>query len=122
MSVTLSIKQVPDDVAEKLRQRAARNHRSLQRELLALVEQAVGGRQAGDSAAQVLQAREAEPGYAMPDGVEVQAVDSLLSELDAIVAGSRFGIAPLLTREQMHDRALARELEFDSRNAESSKR
>lgn len=38
---TLSIKDVPDSWAEALRQRAARNHRSLQGELMALVEQAV---------------------------------------------------------------------------------
>lgn len=37
----LSIKDVPDSWAEALRQRAARNHRSLQGELMALVEQAV---------------------------------------------------------------------------------
>lgn len=40
MTVHLSIKDVPDDVAERLRQRAARNHRSLQGELMAIVEQA----------------------------------------------------------------------------------
>ena len=39
---TLSIKDVPETWAEALRQRAARNHRSLQGELMALVEQAVG--------------------------------------------------------------------------------
>ena len=38
---TLSIKDVPEGWAETLRQRAARNHRSLQGELMALVEQAV---------------------------------------------------------------------------------
>ena len=37
----LSIKDVPEAWAEALRQRAARNHRSLQGELMALVEQAV---------------------------------------------------------------------------------
>ena len=37
----LSIKDVPDAWAEVLRQRAARNHRSLQGELMALVEKAV---------------------------------------------------------------------------------
>jgi hypothetical protein len=42
----------------------------------------------------------------------------LLSELDAIVAGSHWGSAPLLSREQLHDRTLARELDFDSREAE----
>ena len=38
MPVTLSIKNVPDDVAQRLRERAARHHRSLQGELLAIVE------------------------------------------------------------------------------------
>ena len=37
----LSIKDVPDAWAENLRQRAARNHRSLQGELMAIIEQAV---------------------------------------------------------------------------------
>lgn len=38
---TLSIKDVPEIWAEALRQRAARNHRSLQGELMAIVEQAL---------------------------------------------------------------------------------
>jgi plasmid stability protein len=37
----LSIKDVPETWAEALRQRAARNHRSLQGELMAIVEQAL---------------------------------------------------------------------------------
>lgn len=37
----LSIKDVPEAWAEALRQRAARNHRSLQGELMAIIEQAV---------------------------------------------------------------------------------
>lgn len=37
----LSIKDVPEQWAEALRQRAARNHRSLQGELMSLVEQEV---------------------------------------------------------------------------------
>jgi plasmid stability protein len=40
MPVTLSIKTVPDDLAETLRQRARRNHRSLQGELMAILEDA----------------------------------------------------------------------------------
>ncbi len=40
MPVNLSIKKVPDDIAERLRERAARNRRSLQRELLVLLEEA----------------------------------------------------------------------------------
>ena len=39
MPVNLSIKNVPDDVADKLRKRAKRNHRSLQGELLLLLEE-----------------------------------------------------------------------------------
>ena len=36
----MSIKDVPEEIAEALRQRAARNHRSLQGELMAIIEQA----------------------------------------------------------------------------------
>jgi plasmid stability protein len=39
MPVSLSIKNVPDELAERLRQRAKRNHRSLQGELLAILEE-----------------------------------------------------------------------------------
>ncbi|WP_158747303.1 FitA-like ribbon-helix-helix domain-containing protein [Acidisphaera sp. L21] len=38
MPVNLSIKNAPDDVVERLRRRAARNHRSLQGELLSILE------------------------------------------------------------------------------------
>lgn len=41
MSVNLSIKNVPDELAARLRARAQRNRRSLQRELLAILDQAV---------------------------------------------------------------------------------
>jgi len=40
MPVTLSIKKVPDDLAQRLRERAARHHRSLQGELMAIMEEA----------------------------------------------------------------------------------
>ena len=40
MAVNLSIKGVPEAMAERLRARAERHHRSLQGELLAIVEQA----------------------------------------------------------------------------------
>jgi antitoxin FitA len=43
MPVTLSIKTVPDELAGALRNRAKRNHRSLQGELMAILENAVGG-------------------------------------------------------------------------------
>jgi plasmid stability protein len=41
MPVNLSIKNAPDEVVERLRQRAERHHRSLQGELLAIIEEAV---------------------------------------------------------------------------------
>lgn len=40
MAVTLSVKNVPEKLAERLRQRAARNHRSLQGELMSILEDA----------------------------------------------------------------------------------
>lgn len=44
MPVNLSIKNVPDELAQLLRERAVRNHRSLQGELMAmLVESAHSG-------------------------------------------------------------------------------
>ncbi len=43
MPVDLSVKQVDDEVAERLRERAKRNHRSLQGELKAILEEAVIG-------------------------------------------------------------------------------
>ena len=44
MPVTLSVKDVPDDLADALRARAARNHRSLQGELMAILEATVHAR------------------------------------------------------------------------------
>ncbi len=42
MTVSLSVKNVPAELAERLRLRAARNQRSLQRELLSILEAAAG--------------------------------------------------------------------------------
>jgi len=44
MAVTMSIKNVPDDLAEALRERARRNHRSVQGELMSILEAAVRAR------------------------------------------------------------------------------
>ena len=43
MPVNLSIKNVPDQLADHLRRRAERAHRSLQGELMAILEEAVYG-------------------------------------------------------------------------------
>jgi plasmid stability protein len=55
MPVNLSIKNVPDDVAESLRRRAKRNQRSLQGELLALVQEATT-RESPNGVAKVVEA------------------------------------------------------------------
>jgi plasmid stability protein len=41
MATNLSIKNAPDDVVQRLRERAARHHRSLQGELMVIIEAAV---------------------------------------------------------------------------------
>jgi plasmid stability protein len=41
MAISLSIKEVPEDLARALRARARRNHRSLQGELMDILETAV---------------------------------------------------------------------------------
>jgi plasmid stability protein len=46
MPVNLSVKNVPDPLAERLRARAERNRRSLQRELLSILEAAADERSA----------------------------------------------------------------------------
>jgi antitoxin FitA len=40
MPVTFSVKNVPDDLAQRIRERAKRNRRSLQGELIAILEEA----------------------------------------------------------------------------------
>jgi antitoxin FitA len=42
MPVNLSIKSVPDHIAERLRARAAQHHRSIQGELMAILEESLG--------------------------------------------------------------------------------
>jgi len=41
MPVNLSIKNAPDDIVSRLKTRAEKNHRSLQGELLAILDEAV---------------------------------------------------------------------------------
>lgn len=41
MPVNLSIKNAPDEIVELVKERAAKNHRSLRGELLAIIEDAV---------------------------------------------------------------------------------
>ena len=45
MPVNLSVKNVPDDLVAKLRSRAKHSHRSLQGELMVILEEATGPRE-----------------------------------------------------------------------------
>ncbi len=55
MTTTLSIKNAPDDVVSKLRARAERHHRSLQGELMAIIEAAAREETQGADAFAVLE-------------------------------------------------------------------
>lgn len=61
MPVTLTIKQVPDALAARLKERAASQRRSLQKELLSIMEQAVDY---GNASAMTMHPRVAEPAHA----------------------------------------------------------
>ena len=58
MPVTLSIKNAPDMVVQRLRERARRHHRSLQGELLAIIEAAVTTDQRADASALLAEIRQ----------------------------------------------------------------
>jgi len=95
MPVNLSIKNVPDDLAETLRTRAERNHRSLQGELMAILESA-----ANDP--QVFRANSQNASYGT-DSASVLA-DTLLERLMAIAGERGVDASKRLTREAVHER------------------
>lgn len=65
MTVNLSIKNVPDELAERLRRRAEQSHRSLQGELMTILTEAVG-RPSGRLSVQEARRRVAELGLQTP--------------------------------------------------------
>ncbi len=99
MPVNLSIKNVSDALATKLRERAERNHRSLQGEMMAILEAAAGDPQMG---------RANTPGAAYESGPAAGTADSLLDRLTAIAGGRGIDTTKRLTREQAHDRKALR--------------
>jgi plasmid stability protein len=74
MPVTLSIKNAPDEVVQRLRERASRNHRSLQGELLAIIEKAAMEKPVADALG-VLEAVRALGLETPSDGVEIIRAD-----------------------------------------------
>ena len=97
MAVNLSVKNVPEALAAKLRERAGRNHRSLQGELMAILEIAVSEPQG----------RANGPGSAYEVG-SAPRTDGLIERLTAIAGGRGIDTTKRLTREQAHDRKLLR--------------
>jgi plasmid stability protein len=99
MPLNLSVKNVPETLAKKLRERAERNHRSLQGELMAILE----------NAASELNVGRANAGGARYE-IETPAAraDGLLDRLMAIAGGRGIDTTQRLTREQAHDRKLLR--------------
>ena len=85
MPVNLSIKDVPDDLAERLRQRAQRHHRSLQGELMAIVEQAASG-VAPAPASRKLGYKDQRELDALP--ARIDALEAEQRELAELLAGS----------------------------------
>ena len=95
VAVNLSVKNVPETLAAKLRSRAGRNHRSLQGELMAILEAAAGEAAAG---------RTGSPSVAYEAGAVPGERDSLLDRLTAIAGNRGIDTTTRLTREQAHDR------------------
>ena len=99
MSVNLSVKNVPETLASKLRDRAARNHRSLQGELMAILTEAANASSAPRAGA---------VGATYEAGSVVRTRASLLERLDAIARGRGVDTTRRFTREQAHDRRALR--------------
>jgi len=99
MPVNLSIKNVPEEMAAKLRERAQRNHRSLQGELMAILENAATEPNAHRANA---------PGARYEVETPAARADALLDRLLAIAGDRGIDTTKRLTREQAHDRKLLR--------------
>lgn len=99
MAVNLSVKNVPAGLAAKLRERAERNHRSLQGEMMAILEAAAGDPQTGRANA---------VGATYEAGSEPAGADRLLDRLIAIAGERGVDTTKRLTREHAHDRKLLR--------------
>ena len=105
MAVSLSIKNVPEAIAVKLRARAERNHRSLQGELMAILEDAaIESRvQRADMGIDRYQVNVSDP----RDPRDPRA-DGLLHRLMAIAGDRGIDTSKRLTRDEAHDRKMLR--------------
>ena len=99
MPINLSVKNVSEAIAAKLRARAERNHRSLQGELMAILEAAANDAQVG---------RANGVGAPYETGPALPSTDRLLDRLMAIAGGRGIDTTKRLAREQAHERKLLR--------------
>ena len=99
MAVNLSIKNVPEAIAARLRERAERNHRSLQGELMAILESA---------ATEPNVSRVNAGGARYEVEASTTSSDGLLDRLLAIAGERGIDTSRRLTREQAHDRKALR--------------
>ncbi len=89
MGVSFSVKNIPEDVAERLRLRAERNHRSLQGELMAILETA---------------ASEESPALAPSSGNRgSRSVEETLQRLRALFPVPAQGVSSVSLIRQMRD-------------------
>ena len=93
----ISVKDVPEQWAEALRQRAARNHRSLQGELMFLIEQAVNGGETGALRPDIPMGREGRVVGFDPRGYPIvrqgwKTVEQVVAELNAKYPGPVTGV------------------------------
>jgi plasmid stability protein len=98
MPVNLSVKNVPDALAAKLRLRAEKNHRSLQGELLSILE----------SAATEGTVDRARSSHARYEAGSSGKGDGLVDRLMAIAGARGIDTSKRLSREQAHDRPALR--------------
>ena len=102
MAVNLSIKNASDEVVAALKLRAQQNHRSLQGELMAIIEAAA--RETGPSVARGLQ--ETAASWATRDEATAEK-EARERDIERVIALMRKGL-PLggrrFTRDEMHER------------------
>jgi len=84
MPVSLSIKGVPEPIAAGLRARAARNHRSLQRELMAIIEVAATTPEAPARHIAIPVHRGETTGGSDPAGAPLRPIEEVFDELRKI--------------------------------------
>jgi plasmid stability protein len=112
MPVTLTIKQVPDELAARLRAIAASNHRSLQGELLHTIETRVAAIDTRYSDAPLVTrlevndsgARQTSYSPAVEEFLRSSPTDGLMERLEAILGNQGIDTTALPSREELHER------------------